>query len=336
MKKILLLLILSLFSFFAFAQEWKNLDTITDFDRYEWNLKYKLKKDSNIYTTNKEILRTVEKEKSLIFDCIVFPIYKDSNLSQKRYKDYLFLDEKNIEYYSINDVYVEKSDLLPEEIIYTPGSFGFVPIFYNEVIQSDNPRKKIEEVIPFFQGLYGIKEYGESEYWWQEERFLNAFEVRFSNVIFSIDFYTGGSNEFLITNITKKGNKYILTMYPPKGFDNYYENNSGFQNFPSSENNEIITLILEINPSTLKLYNQNNEFICELMKVSNEWLLDFPNLLKNEVRTENLQPVDLSKNIFNIKEQKKSINNNYLTFFIAGICVIVVILILILLLKKKK
>ena len=48
--------------------------------------------NSNIYTTNKEILRTVEKEKPLIFDCIVYPIYKDSNLSQKRYKDYLFLE----------------------------------------------------------------------------------------------------------------------------------------------------------------------------------------------------------------------------------------------------
>lgn len=335
MKKILLSINLILFCIFGFAQEWKNLDTITCFDRYEWNINYKLKQGSNVYTTDKEILKTVEKEKTLIFNRIIFPIYKDSNLSQKRYKDYFFFNEENINYYSINDVYVEKSDFLPEEIIYRPGSFGFVPVCYNEVVKADNPREKIEEVIPFFQKLYGATDIEGYNNWWEERRFLNPFEIKFSNVILSIELYTGYTDEFLITNIKRQGNKYFLKLYPNNTFENKYEIRSGFQNFPSSENNEIITLILEINSSTLKLYNQNNEFICELMKVSNEWLLDFPNLLKNKTHTENLKPVDLTEINFNINEQK-SIETNYLAFVFIGIGMLIVISIAFLLLKKNR
>ncbi|MCR5435800.1 MAG: hypothetical protein K6E97_01905, partial [Treponema sp.] len=233
-----------------------------------------------------------------------YPVYRDKKYTQKRYIDYCFFNEDELEFYSSNDVYVEGSDILPQDIIFSPGSFGFIPICYNEIIRSDNPKQKIEELIPYYKELHGVKEIDGIEFWWEERRFLDAFEVRFSNVFFSIDYWTGGTDNFLITEIKKNGNKYNLKLYPPKSFYNSFEIESGFVNFPASKNNEQITLILEITPSTLKLYNQNNEFICELMKVSNEWLQEFPDFLVTEKLTENLKPVDLTQQIFNQGKEK--------------------------------
>ncbi len=300
MKKILFVILLHIFYICSFAQEWGYIYKEDAFENYDWNIKYTIRKGAEVYNFGKdEVKRIIEEDSYLKYDWLIYPVYRDKKYTQKRYKDYCFFYEDKLEFYSSNDVLVEGSDTLPQDIIFSPGSFGFIPICYNEVIQSDNPKKKIEELIPNYTGLNGVKEIDGYEYWWEERRFLDAFEVRFSNVIFSIDLPTGGTAPFLVTKIIKKNNFYVLKLYPDKGYDywmNFIFKGTPFENFPVPlDNNGQITLILEITPSTLKLYNQNNEFICELMKVSNEWLQEFPDFLVTEKLTENLKPIDLTQ-----------------------------------------
>lgn len=91
MKKILFVILLHIFYICSFAQEWGYIYKEDAFENYDWNIKYTIRKGAEVYDFGKdEVKRRIEEDSYLKYDWLIYPVYREKEYTQKRYKDYCF------------------------------------------------------------------------------------------------------------------------------------------------------------------------------------------------------------------------------------------------------
>ena len=278
-KKILSMVIIFILSFLLIAQDWYSFRDVSNYYSTA-NITYKTIKTAYVYDDKKNII-TIKEANSIFSSSSLAGITYEEN-SLYGYADYLIGYENN--WISADDVVINNSAVFPDYII-TNNSGNlknkrWIPVWYNDAISADNPRKVIQSKSSWLQRYPG----------WEEDGYTYPCLFSFRNIMLSIRLQ-GPSCEFKIINIKNKDNVYYIECKPHKNCRNSYLHDESLYNFPDINVNQIITLKMELSGNRIKLYNgDNNKLIVELMQVTPEWIELLQKYLETGIKPAGLKP----------------------------------------------
>ena len=178
-------------------------------------------------------------------------------------------------------VAIKGSDILPDYLLHKNSNNEIVWIsdWYKDVIQLSHTEaiKYINKKIPSTQDLY----FADSDTYWYEDYASYPFGIDFTNILLNIRFLGRSGYHFLIKNIEKQKQDYIITCLATEKYDWSDINLKcvDFDNFPNPNN----TFTLKVSPSkdSVKIFNiETGKLIFSLIPVSNMWIESFQDFLK--------------------------------------------------------
>ena len=275
MKKHVLLLTLFVICFSANAQSWDYFRDISKYTKFT-EKNYRIINKTNIYDEDSNIISRVYPHQSFRSSKFAYVYYPGDDRFVA--DDMLvFFEAGEIEgWISVDDLVVEKSDVLPASIVSNKNgqtNKKWLPIWFNSILDSG---RTLEEYSDYYKRYKGTPEY----------QLVRIHDIEFRNTVITMH-DTGGTSYFSIKNIRQKNNVYYIyceLARNAQAFFNDFDKES-FNNLPDLRVRQDAIFIVEQNGNRLRVYNgENYKLIIELMQTNQEWADSMVKYIKSEYK----------------------------------------------------
>ena len=213
--------------------------------------------------------KKIKKGETIIANYIIYTI--DDYILAGRKGNWVFSDY----------VAIKGSDILPDYLLHKNlnNEIVWISDWYKDVIQLSHTEaiKYINKKIPSTQDLY----FADSDTYWYEDYASYPFGIDFTNILLNIRFLGRSGYHFLIKNIEKQKQDYIITCLATEKYD-WSDINLKCVDFDNSPNpNNTFTLKVSPSKDSVKIFNiETGKLIFSLIPVSNMWIESFQDFLK--------------------------------------------------------
>ena len=267
----------------SFADRWTFAEFTKLFPRSE--IEYKVIEDADVYNQRTEPIDKAGKGETFTTDRIALVYFdkKDNNRPGHGgivygYKDGWILSKDVV----VNNSDVFEQDFVTKSDLDMEDDYSWIPVWWNNVVVSKEPRKLMESYSKWLQGCPP---------YWYEDGMGAPSKILIRNTMLSFEI-NNSSHLIKIRSIKKENDAYIITGFPGNYFTNETLEGEMFQNFPKADAEGCVVLKLEKNGKRLFLYDdQNGSLIAEFMMASKEWIRLFEDYIYENRRPAGLEVI---------------------------------------------